>query len=140
VPTRPASSRSSTEGGSCPPPAPGEATARATAARPVRPAPARDTPRRYEHPAQPSVTRTCQGAGEVRPPRAGILSPEKITVKGAAASASLAPQGQTLDGVLHRQDLGTYQEDGRSGGSAEVGLVLAVERYPAGLAILAPWL
>jgi len=48
--------------------------------------------------------------------------------------------GQTLDGVLHRQDPGTYPEAGRSGGSAEVGLVLAAERHPAGLAILAPWL
>lgn len=72
----------------------------------------------------------------------GILSPEKITLKGAAACGLRVPCSARadLDGVLHRQDLGTYQEDGRSGGSAEVGLVLAVERHPAGLAILAPWL
>ena len=41
----------------------------------------------------------------------GILSPRKITIKGAPAGAS--PQaGQILDTDLSRQDPGTYQTDG----------------------------
>ena len=41
----------------------------------------------------------------------GILSPRKITIKGAPTGAS--PQaGQTLDTDLPRQDPGTYQTDG----------------------------
>jgi len=41
----------------------------------------------------------------------GILSPRKITIKGAPTGASPQP-GQTLDTDLPRQDPGTYQTDG----------------------------
>jgi hypothetical protein len=42
----------------------------------------------------------------------GILSPRKITIKGTPA-ARRRFAAQTLDTDLPRQDLGTYQEDGR---------------------------
>jgi hypothetical protein len=42
----------------------------------------------------------------------GSLSPRKITIKGAPG-ARRRFAAQTLDSDLTRQDLGTYQEDGR---------------------------
>ena len=41
----------------------------------------------------------------------GILSPRKITVKGARVAAAMALRA-TLECDLPRQDIGTYQEDG----------------------------
>jgi predicted ABC-type ATPase len=43
----------------------------------------------------------------------GSLSPRKITIKGAPLARPRCA-GQTLDTDLPRQDLGTYQEDGRA--------------------------
>jgi len=57
------------------------------------------TPRRPRLPNGPPV-----------PLAPGMLSPRKDHSQGRACGASLAPQGQTLDSDLPRQDLGTYRE------------------------------
>jgi hypothetical protein len=95
-------------GGSQPRPSGWGAYGRGTAARPGCPAPAG----RRSPPLRISDDRAARTPGRAVLHAPGILSPRKITVKGAPDGASLAAQGQTLDCDLPRQDLGTYQQDG----------------------------
>ena len=106
-----------------------EAYGRGTAARPGRPAPAgrRSPPLRT---TDDTGRAPAMGGAVLYAP--GILSPRKLTLKGATCGRVLRTALRTaLDRELPRQDLGTYQEDGASDVAAVLETVSSLARlYP----------
>ena len=90
----------------------GERPARATAARPVRPAPGRRQLTAATHPA--TVTANRIGAGGPSSSRAAIVSPCKITAQGRGLAATSLRDGASATLALRSspESVGTYQEDG----------------------------
>ncbi len=97
-------------GGSQPRPSGWEAYGRGTAAGRAAPHPSAGGPRRYAA----AMTRAARAPGRAVLHASGILSPGKLTPKGAPCGRVLRTALRAaLDRELPRQDRGAYPEDGR---------------------------